>query len=308
MKSSKGLVIGVAIVLATVAAIFGFQWKAVGQSARIQTAQAANNESSAPASAVGVERLSAAAKPAATANAATALFVSAASRNADLQDSLTWAFGGKSQRGWRLYAPLVGGLIGADSAQTSGDFAAQLSRWQQQHGASANGILDNGTWSQMVADFQANRLKDHSRPTADELVTIPTSECYDPSRPEALRQVERRTYTAYKQMVAAAAADGALAGGEQYFKVISALRTPEYQAALRAQSPNSGRAGLAVNSPHFTGRALDLYVGGEPVSTKDDNRAIQTQTKAYRWLVKNAGRFGFRPYFYEPWHWEYVGK
>ncbi|HKQ03691.1 MAG TPA: D-alanyl-D-alanine carboxypeptidase family protein [Blastocatellia bacterium] len=319
MKSSKGLVIGVAIVLATVAAIFGFQWKAVGQSARIQTAQAANNESSAPASAVGVERLSAAAKPAAeTASAAAGLFASAASRNADLQDSLTWAFGGKSQRGWRLYAPLVGGLIGADSAQTSGDFAAQLSRWQQQHGASANGILDNNTWSQMVSNWQANRLKDHSRPTAEEVVTIPTTECYDPSRPEALRQAERRTYAAYKQMIAAAASDpslglqvtgdGQLADSEKYFKVVSALRTPEYQAQLRAQSPNSGRAGLAVNSPHFTGRALDLYVGGEPVSTKDDNRAIQTQTKAYRWLVKNAGRFGFRPYFYEPWHWEYVGK
>ncbi|HJQ22622.1 MAG TPA: D-alanyl-D-alanine carboxypeptidase family protein [Blastocatellia bacterium] len=308
MKSGKGLVIGLAIVLATVGVIFSFQWKAVGQAARIQTAQASSNEGSAPAAAVSVERLSAPAKPAAAASAATGLFASAAARNADLQDSLTWAFGGKSQRGWRIYAPLVGGLIGADSEQTSSDFATQLSRWQQQHGASANGVLDSGTWSQIVANWQANRLKDHSRPTADELVTIPTSECYDPSRPEALRQVERRTYAAYKQMVAAAAADGAVTGGEQYFKVVSALRTPEYQAQLRAQSPNSGRAGLAVNSPHFTGRALDLYVGGEPVSTKDDNRAIQTQSKAYRWLVKNAGRFGFRPYFYEPWHWEYVGK
>ncbi|HZH32789.1 MAG TPA: hypothetical protein VEY11_18625 [Pyrinomonadaceae bacterium] len=26
---------------------------------------------------------------------------------------------------------------------------------------------------------------------------------------------------------------------------------------------------------------------------------------AYRWPVRNAERFGFRPYFYEPWHWEY---
>src|SRR5437868_7415694 len=166
MKSSKGLVIGVAIVLATVAAIFGFQWKAVGQSARIQTAQAASNESSAPASAVGVERLSAAAKPAAeTASAATGLFALAASRNADLQDNLNWAFGGKSQRGWRLYAPLVGGLIGAEGDQTTGGFAAQLSRWQQQRGVAANGILDNSTWSQMIADWQANRIKDHTYPT-----------------------------------------------------------------------------------------------------------------------------------------------
>jgi LAS superfamily LD-carboxypeptidase LdcB len=49
-------------------------------------------------------------------------------------------------------------------------------------------------------------------------------------------------------------------------------------------------------------------VGGEPVNTKDENRALQTHGPVYRWLVKNASSFGFRPYFYEPWHWEYVGK
>ena len=321
MTSRKGLSIGLVIMLAAVAAVFGSGWKAVGQSAQIKTARAADADGAAAASTPTVERLSAPAKPAAEvspATAATSPFASAALRNAELQDSLNWAFGGKSQRGWRLYAPLVGGLIGADGDQTTGGFAAQLSRWQQQRGVAANGILDNSTWSQMVADWQANRIKDHTYPTPDELVTIPAAECYDPTRAEALRKVERATYAAYKRMIAAAAADpalglqvtgdGGLADGEKYFKVISAFRSREYQAQLRAQSPNSGRAGLAVNSPHFTGRALDIYVGGEPVSTKDDNRAIQTQTKAYRWLVKNAARFGFRPYFYEPWHWEYVGK
>ena len=69
---------------------------------------------------------------------------------------------------------------------------------------------------------------------------------------------------------------------------------------------SAGTAGLAMNSPHFTGRALDLYVGGDPVDTRDSNRAIQVNTPAYKWLVRNAERFGFRPYFYEPWHWEYV--
>ena len=64
---------------------------------------------------------------------------------------------------------------------------------------------------------------------------------------------------------------------------------------------------MAVNSPHFTGRALDIYVGGEPVDTNDRNRLIQVQTPVYQWLVRNAERFGFRPYYYEPWHWEYVG-
>lgn len=321
MTLRKGLTTGLAIAFVALIAVFGSYWKVAGQSARIQTAKAADKDGNAPASSLTVERLSAPAKPTAAAGstvAASSLFASAALRNIDLQDNLNWIFGGKSQRGWRLYSALVGGLIGTDGDGATGDFAAQLSRWQQQHGVAANGILDNSTWSQIVANWQDNRLKDHTYPTPDALVTIPPSECYDPSRPEELRKVERTAYAAYKQMVAAAAADsslglqvtasGELAAGEKYFKVISAFRSREYQAQLRQQSPNSGRAGLAVNSPHFTGRALDLYVGGDPVSTKDDNRALQTQTKAYHWLVKNASRFGFRPYFYEPWHWEYVGK
>jgi LAS superfamily LD-carboxypeptidase LdcB len=107
-------------------------------------------------------------------------------------------------------------------------------------------------------------------------------------------------------MIAAAAEDPSLMLG-QYFKIVSAFRSREYQDELRRKSPNAGSAGLAVNnSPHFTGRALDLYVGGSPVDTRDSNRAIQVNTPAYRWLVRNAERFGFRPYFYEPWHWEYV--
>ncbi len=106
-------------------------------------------------------------------------------------------------------------------------------------------------------------------------------------------------------MLAAAAVDLALNASEKWLKIISAFRSPTYQAELRRRNPNSGRAGLALHSSHFTGRALDLYVGGEPVSTKDQNRAIQVSTQVYQWLVKNAERFGFYPYFYEPWHWEY---
>ncbi len=92
---------------------------------------------------------------------------------------------------------------------------------------------------------------------------------------------------------------------KKWLKIISAYRTPEYQAELRKQNPNASRAALGMNSPHFTGRALDLYVGGMPVGTEDTNRAIQVNSEVYRWLVKNADRFGFKPYFYEPWHWEY---
>ena len=134
----------------------------------------------------------------------------------------------------------------------------------------------------------------------------PSSDFYDTGRADELRQVERNAYTAYKEMYAAAAAELNLKSNSRYLKIVSSFRSREHQDRLRQQSPNSGRAGLAVNSPHFTGKALDIYVGGSPVDTKDSNRAIQVNTPAYRWLVRNAERFGFRPYFYEPWHWEYV--
>ena len=267
-----------------------------------------------------VVRLSAEAKPTASPalkSPGNAAFSAAVISNTQLRNSLEWNFGGKQQRGWTLYSLLIGDLIGANQGSAPEEFASQLSLWQRKVGIEPTGVLDRDTWSQMIAVFQSRRMNGQTYPTANDLVTIPVTDCYDPTRPEELRSAERQTFAAYKRMVAAAAADstvglrvgtdGQLDPDEKYLKVVSAFRSREHQELLRKQSPNSGRAGLAVNSPHFTGRALDLYVGGEPVSTKDDNRAIQTQTAAYKWLVKNAARFGFRPYFYEPWHWEYVG-
>jgi len=265
-----------------------------------------------------IERLSAPAKPTTEVASRPSAFDQAARRNAESQAGLSWQFGGKVQRGWRLYTPLIAKTIDVKSDASSSDFAARLARWQQTYGLQPHGMFDNYTMSQMISAWQSRRIHDRTYPSPDQLTTIPVTECYDPERPAELRQVERRTYDAYKRMVAAAAADpalglqvtrnGQLAADEKFLKVISAFRSREYQEHLRQQSPNSGRAGLAVNSPHFTGRALDIYVGGEPVSTKDENRTLQTQTKVYQWLVQNAGRFGFQPYFYEPWHWEYVGE
>jgi uncharacterized protein YcbK (DUF882 family) len=182
-------------------------------------------------------------------------------------------------------------------------------------GLNASGILDEDTLMSMISQWQSSRLKDRTIPSEDQLVTAPPSDFYDPARLPELRPVQRNAYDAYRKMIAAAIADptlklshnvGELAPEEQFFKIVSAFRSREYQEKLRRESPNAGSAGLAVNSPHFTGRALDLYVGGDPVDTRDSNRAIQVKSPAYQWLVKNAERFGFRPYFYEPWHWEYV--
>ena len=233
--------------------------------------------------------------------------------NTSLKSNLVWSFGGKQQRGWQLYAPLVAHFIGADEIVENEKFAENLAHWQSIIGLPANGVLTQETWLKMVEKWQARRTKDRTIPATEKLVAVSALEFYDPERPVELRQLETETYRAYKKMITAAAkdlnlpldADGKIAASEKSLKIISAFRSPEYQQKLRAQSPNAGRAGLAVNSPHFTGRALDIYVGGDPVSTKDANREIQVNTKAYRWLVKNAEKFGFIPYFYEPWHWEY---
>ena len=247
---------------------------------------------------------------------ASTAFTNAATQNATLRNELTWTFGGKQQRGWYLYDLLIAKTLDTPHDTDTSDFAAALATWQKRSGLGANGVLDENSLMRMISQWQANRLKTRDVADPSQLITAPPVDFYDPSRAPELRQVERRTYAAYKEMLAAAIADPSLnlahtsanelASKESYLKIVSAYRSRDYQDDLRRKSPNSGTAGLAVNSPHFTGRALDLYIGGDPVDTKDSNRALQVKTPAYRWLVRNAERFGFRPYFYEPWHWEYV--
>jgi D-alanyl-D-alanine carboxypeptidase len=249
---------------------------------------------------------------------APATYGPAATSNATLVNDLNWVFGRKPQRGWYLYVPLITRLIDTEHDVHTDDFAQAVERWQKKSGVVSTGVLDDVTLYAMVSEWQGRRLKDRSPAAAEQLITAPPSDFFDPERVDELRQVERETYAAYKRMVAAAVADnslnlgrdakGELAATEKFFKIISSFRTREYQDKLRRESPHAGSAGLAINSPHFTGRALDIYVGGEPVETNDRNRLIQVQTPVYKWLVRNAERFGFRPYYYEPWHWEYVGR
>ena len=274
--------------------------------------------SGANATATPAEAPAAMAAPVVT-TAAGAAYAAAARQNAALRHEIDWVFGGKRQRGWWLYQTLIAQTVGAEAGADSGDFAAAISRWQQGAGLQPSGVLDRATWMKMVQTWQSRRLGSSAYPPPDQLVTVSSAEFYDPARAAELRQVERTTYAAYRRMLAAAAAEpslglkltpaGELDESEKFFKIVSAYRSKEYQDRLRRLDPGAGRAGLARHSPHFTGRALDLYVGGyDPVSTKDDNRALQTQTPAYKWLVRNAERFGFRPYFFEPWHYEYVGR
>lgn len=237
-------------------------------------------------------------------------------RNRHSSVELRWQFGGKLQQGWYLYIPLICREVRTEERIDSDEFAQALARWQGANGLRQSGVMDGETWATMVNQFQSRRIKERSYPSPENQIIAPASDFYDIERPAELRRVDRSAYAAYRRMVAEAVKDktlglkgtgaGKLEAAESYLKIISAFRSREYQDKLRKSAPRSGRAGLALNSPHFTGRALDLYVGGEPVSTLDSNRLIQTNTAVYKWLVNNAARFGFHPYFYEPWHWEYV--
>lgn len=245
-------------------------------------------------------------------------FARAAAENARLRGSLQWVFGSKTQTGWNIYVPLIAHTIETDAGPDSAEFASALSRWQERSGIPPTGILDRETLETFTKYWQSRRLGRAGLSSDDILLSAPIVEFYDPTRSPDLLQLERETYAAYKRMIAAAAKDlkddlkftpaGELAPDEKFLRIVSAYRSPAYQEALRKREPNAGRAALAKHSPHSTGHALDIYVGGEPVRTLDSNRLIQVQTPAYKWLVKNAHKFGFYPYFYEPWHWEYVGK
>lgn len=295
MKNSK---VHVAIVLVVLAAVV----TTVALSARSSRGQAPRPKTTSRIKPALPERA------ATTSTNNSAAFAAAATQNELLRNELSWTFGGKQQRGWYLYDLLIGKTLDTPLDPTSSDFAAAVASWQKRNRLRTDGVLDQEAFMRLVSLWQSNRLKSRDYPDPSQLVTGSPSDFYDPGRAAEMRQIERNTYAAYREMIAAAQADPTLKLGpkDRYLKIISSFRSREYQDQLRAKSPNSGTAGLAVNSPHFTGRALDLYVGGDPVDTKDANRAIQVNTPAYRWLVRNAERFGFRPYFYEPWHWEYV--
>lgn len=242
-------------------------------------------------------------------------FRRAAKLNAESLYNLKWTFGGKTQTGWYLYAPLIRHEIGTKANADTTEFAKSLSVWQKKKELFPNGILDKKTMFEFVKLWQSRRIKNIVEASEDLLIFAPIADFYDPTRDAALLGVEKETYAAYKKMLQAAMRDESLklksdgenlAENEKFLKIVSSYRSSEYQKKLRQREPNAGRAALAFRSPHFTGRALDIYVGGEPVTTKDFNRHVQIKTPVYLWLVKNAEKFGFYPYFYEPWHWEYV--
>jgi D-alanyl-D-alanine carboxypeptidase len=103
---------------------------------------------------------------------------------------------------------------------------------------------------------------------------------------------------------------------------VSAFRDVERQRLLfenQVERRGSIEAASKISAPpgyseHHTGLAVDLADGRFP---KQDITSQFENTDAFRWLQKNAERFGFEMSFplenqqgvmYEPWHWRFVGS
>lgn len=123
-------------------------------------------------------------------------------------------------------------------------------------------------------------------------------------RPDAL--------AAWQRLQRAAAEDGVIV------HLISAFRSVEYQCEVIRRKHAGGRSMediLRVNavpgfSEHHTGCAVDLGTTDCPALEE-----VFEETPAFRWLVANAGHFGFHLSYprdnpmgisYEPWHWCYL--
>lgn len=138
--------------------------------------------------------------------------------------------------------------------------------------------------------------------------------------PETLVEVspgrtERRHWLEPEAAARWARMEAAAEGDMIRLVLVSAWRSVEYQQGLIQRKLDRGQSIddiLRVNaapgySEHHSGRAVDLGVAGEPPLTEDFER-----TAAFRWLSRNAERFGFALSYprdnahgivYEPWHW-----
>lgn len=221
----------------------------------------------------------------------------------------------RAETGWEVYAPLMAHEIGTRCGPDSAAFASAWAAWQSAHGRTADGVVDAATFASMAAIWQARRpfvavarQRCPAPPPESGLVPVPADQSYG-GKTMLLRPA---VLAAYERMLASARTEGSEAGAApRLMAVFSAYRSPAYDAARCAQDGNCQGVVRATCSPHRTGLAVDINLGAAqgygPDSSDDANRLYIAQGAAYRWMVANAGRFGFVPYPFEPWHWEWTG-
>ena len=236
--------------------------------------------------------------------------------NAEAAYGMEWSPFGATEWGWQAYLPLIQKELHTACGPGTPIFASQLAGFQQTHGLAPTGVLDAAAFQVFRGLWQERRPFVMARvgglcpepPPINQLGYLVAEEEHADRLTRLLR---RDVLDAYRRLVAAARAEvPEVATNPELLQIFSGFRDPEADAARCAQQGNCDGLRRAVCSPHRTGTAVDLYVGQAPGlgvdSTTPASREYMASTATYRWLVANAGRFGFVPYVYEPWHWEYV--
>ncbi|HYD29097.1 M15 family metallopeptidase [Brevundimonas sp.] len=231
--------------------------------------------------------------------------------------SLEWTPFGATEWGWETYLPLIQRELGTDCAPNSPAFARALAEFQYAHDLPPTGWFDQATFQvfrgvwQERRPFIMARVREQPCPEPPPLYQLGYLVESEEHADRLTRLLRRDVLDAYRRLVAAARAEvPEVAADQELLQIFSGFRDPEADAARCAAQGNCDGLRRAVCSPHRTGTAVDLYVGqiaGLGVdNTSPASRLHMTRTATYRWLVRNAGRFGFVPYVYEPWHWEWV--
>ena len=240
----------------------------------------------------------------------------AAQANAASLRTLSFSPFGRTETGWETYAPLIAREIHTACPPNTPAFAGALAAWQRAQRLAADGTMNVAVFDQMTTAFQMRRpfvglSAQRICPAAPDAAKLAKALPTDSYGGKTI-QLRARALAAWRQMAAAARADPAIAADPRNLTIFSGFRAPDEDAARCTRERNCNGLVRAACSAHRTGLAVDLYVGQAPGfgpdSSADPNRLYMSKTPAYRWLVANADRFGFVPYPFEPWHWEWTGE
>jgi D-alanyl-D-alanine carboxypeptidase len=232
--------------------------------------------------------------------------------------TLVWAPFGQAEQGWETYLPLIRQELATPCDAGSPGFAAALAEFQTRYHLPATGLFDPATFQVFKGLWQERRPFIMGRVTGGPCPDTPLLNqlgylvAEEEHADRLTRLLRRDVLDAYRAMVTAARAEvPEMAADPELLQIFSGFRDPEADATRCAVERNCDGVRRATCSPHRTGTAVDLYVGQlldlGVDSTLPASRLRMTRGATYRWLVRNAGRFGFVPYVYEPWHWEWVG-
>ncbi len=221
---------------------------------------------------------------------------------------------GRTETGWAFYVPLIAHEIGTECEATTAGFARALASWQTAHNLPGSGTVTQTTLDSMKLQWQQRRPfvieSKHQCPDPPPEATLAQATVAESYGGKKI-QLRPDTMAAYRKMLGAAQKEGLLAQDKKLLTIFSAYRSPSYDAARCAAQQNCQGVVRAACSAHRTGYAMDIYLGAapgfQPDSSADANRLFISRSGVYRWLVKNAARFGFVNYPFEPWHWEFAG-